>query len=97
MFRKTERGEIGFNKAHDGLKTIKLLTLYSIDSRQPIALTKQPGNLPDVISVINAIKQLSALGVNAREVITDNGYYSEQNLSELLQAGLILLLLPRRA
>ena len=25
----------GFNKAHDGLKTIKLLTLYSIDSRRP--------------------------------------------------------------
>ena len=34
----------GFNKAHDGLKTIKLLTLYSIDSRQPIAFTKQPSS-----------------------------------------------------
>ena len=33
----------GFNKAGDGLKTIKLLTLYSINSRQPIAFTKQPG------------------------------------------------------
>lgn len=77
----------GFNKAHDGLKTIKLLTLYSIDSRQPIAFTKQPGNLPDVISVTNAINQLRALGVNTTEIVTDNGYYSEQNLSELLQAG----------
>ena len=45
----------GFNKAHDGLKTIKLLTLYSIESRQPVAFTKQPGNLPDVTSVTNAI------------------------------------------
>ena len=57
----------GFNKAHDGLKTIKLLTLYSIDSRQPIAFTKQPGNLPDVTSVTNAIKQLTALGVNTTD------------------------------
>ena len=40
----------GFNKAHDGLKTIKILTLYSIDSRQPIAFTKQPGNLPSEIN-----------------------------------------------
>ena len=85
----------GFNKAHDGLKTIKLLTLYSIQNRQPIAFTKQPGNLPDVISVTNAIKQLSALGVNTTEIVTDNGYYSEQNLSELLQAGFDFITLAK--
>lgn len=85
----------GFNKAHDGLKTIKLLTLYSIDSRQPIAFTKQPGNLPDVTSVTNAIKQLTALGVNTTEIVTDNGYYSEQNLSELLQAGFDFITLSK--
>lgn len=85
----------GFNKAHDGLKTIKLLTLYSIESRQPIAFTKQPGNLPDVVSVTNAIKQLSALGVNTTEIITDNGYYSEQNFSELLQAGFDFITLAK--
>jgi len=85
----------GFNKAHDGLKTIKLLTLYSIESRQPIAFTKQPGNLPDVISVTNAIKQLSALGVNTTEIVTDNGYYSESNFSELLQAGFDFITLAK--
>ena len=85
----------GFNKAHDGLKTIKLLTLYSIESRQPIAFTKQPGNLPDVISVTNAIKQLSALGVNTAEIVTDNGYYSESNFSELLQAGFDFITLAK--
>lgn len=85
----------GFNKAHDGLKTIKLLTLYSIDSRQPVAFTKQPGNLPDVTSVTNAIKQLSALGVNTAEIITDNGYYSEHNLSELLLAGFDFITLAK--
>lgn len=85
----------GFNKAHDGLKTIKLLTLYSIESRQPIAFTKQPGNLPDVISVTNAIKQLSVLGVNTAEIVTDNGYYSENNFSELLQAGFDFIMLAK--
>lgn len=85
----------GFNKAHDGLKTIKLLTLYSIESRQPIAFTKQPGNLPDVISVTNAIKQLSALGVKTTEIITDNGYYSESNFAELLLAGFDFITLAK--
>ena len=70
----------GFNKAGDGLKTIKLLTLYSIENRQPIAFTKQPGNLPDVISVTNAIKQLSALGVRTTEIITDNGVITSYSI-----------------
>ena len=76
----------GYNKAEDGLKTIKLLTLYSIETRQPVAFTKQPGNLPDVITIENALKQLSVLGLGDAEIITDNGYYSEHNLSALFLA-----------
>lgn len=85
----------GFNKAHDGLKTIKLLTLYSIENRQPVAFTKQPGNLPDVTSITNAINQLSALGVHTAEIITDNGYYSEQNFAEMLLAGFDFITLAK--
>ncbi|MBR1443544.1 MAG: transposase, partial [Firmicutes bacterium] len=62
---------------------------------QPIAFTKQPGNLPDVVSITNAIKQLSALGVNTTEIITDNVYYSEKNFSELLQAGFDFITLAK--
>lgn len=76
----------GFNKAHDGLETVKLLTLYSIDTRQPIAFTKQPGNQPDVITIENALKQLQVLGVTKAEIVTDNGYYSEKNLAFMLHA-----------
>jgi transposase len=76
----------GFNKADDGLKTIKLLTLYSIETRQPVAFTKQPGNLPDVITIENALKQLSVLGLGNAEIVTDNGYYSEHNLAALFLA-----------
>ena len=77
----------GYNKSGDGLKTIKYLSLYSIDTRQPIAFTKQSGNLPDVITIGNALSQLMALGIKTAEVVTDNGYYSEKNLSELFQAN----------
>ena len=76
----------GYNKSGDGLKTIKYLSLYSIDTRQPIAFTKQPGNLPDVITIGNALSQLMALGLKKAEVVTDNGYYSEKNISEMFQA-----------
>ena len=76
----------GYNKDEDGLKTIKLLTLYSIETRQPVAFTKQPGNLPDVITIENALNQLSILGLGNAEIVTDNGYYSEHNLAALFLA-----------
>ena len=76
----------GFNKAQDGLETVKLLSLYSIKTRQPVAFTKQPGNQPDVITIENALKQLQVLGISSAEIVTDNGYYSEKNLAELLHA-----------
>lgn len=76
----------GFNKAHDGLETVKLLSLYSIETRQPVAFAKQPGNQPDVITIENALKQLQVLGISKAEIVTDNGYYSEKNLAELLHA-----------
>jgi transposase len=76
-----QEARYGYNKAEDGLKTVKHLTLYSIETRQPVAFTKQPGNLPDVITIQNALDQLSVLGLKGAEVVTDNGYYSESNLA----------------
>jgi len=77
----------GFNKNKDGLKTIKYLTLYSVDNRQPIAFAKQPGNIPDVISLSNTLKQLDVLGIHNPELVTDNGYHSEGNLSSMCLGG----------
>ena len=77
----------GFNKDKDGLKTIKYLTLYSVDNHQPITFAKQPGNLPDVTSLSNALKQLDVLGLHKPEVVTDNGYYSEKNLADMCLGG----------
>ena len=73
----------GFNKDGDGLRTIKLLTLYSLEDRQPIAFAKQPGNLPDVTSLSNTLQQMEVLGLRGAELVTDNGYYSETNLAEM--------------
>lgn len=72
----------GFNKDGDGLDTIKLLTLYSVKDREPIAFAKQPGNVPDVISLSNAITQLESLGVPRPLIVTDNGYFSQANMAE---------------
>ena len=77
----------GYNKDNDGLKTIKILTLYSIDINEPIAFSRQPGNIPDVITIDNALRELSFLGLNSGELILDNGFYSIANLAEMIHRG----------
>lgn len=74
----------GFNKDGDGLNTVKYLSLYAVENRQPLAFTRQPGNIPDVISVKNAIKNLDWLDLDKPTVVMDNGFYSTRNVTELL-------------
>ncbi len=83
----------GFNKDGDGLNTIKLLTLYSVKDREPIAFGKQPGNIPDVISIENTITQLDCLNLEAPLVVTDNGYYSQKNMMEFARSNVKFLTL----
>lgn len=74
----------GFNKDRDGLNTIKLLTLYSVKAGEPIAFSKQPGNIPDVISIENTLTQLKCLNLAKPLIVTDNGYYSQNNMLEFV-------------
>lgn len=83
----------GFNKDGDGLNTIKLLTLYSVKDREPIAFAKQPGNIPDVISIENALAQLKSLHVEKPLIVTDNGYYSQKNMLEFVRRNMKFLTL----
>lgn len=81
----------GFNKDRDGLPAIKLLTLYSVKDSEPIAFAKQPGNIPDVISVQNAIAQMKCLGIDNPLIVTDAGYCSEANLCEYTRKNMKFL------
>lgn len=87
----------GFNKDADGLPAIKFVTLYSVKNRLPIAYCKQPGNIPDVISIQTALKQLSVLGVTKPLIVTDNGYYSMGNMVEFLDSNMKFLTLASRS
>jgi hypothetical protein len=83
----------GFNKDGDGLNTIKLLTLYSVKAREPLAFAKQPGNIPDVISIENTLTQLKCLGLENPLIVTDNGYYSQKNMMEFAMSNVKFLTL----
>ena len=76
----------GYNKDGNGLAAVKMLTLFSLSDHQPIAFSRQPGNIPDVISVLNALKQLSVLGMDKPLLVLDGGFFSEENILGFLRA-----------
>ena len=78
----------GFNKAGDGLPTIKWLDLYASRTHEPLAFSLQPGNVPDVVSIHNTIEQLkSVMGRRRLILVSDNGFYSDSNAYELIHNG----------
>lgn len=91
--QKLDNARYGYNKEGLKLPVIKFLVLYSINDGQPIAYARQSGNQSDMTSIHNAIMQFKALGVDvsAIELVTDNGYYSEANLSELITESIAFI------
>ena len=73
----------------DGLikNVYKIVQIYSITSRQPIAYAVIPGNIPDGSTVPNALKQLEALNLHDVEIVSDNGYCTEDNLLLMVKSG----------
>ena len=65
----------------------KVVNFYSLDSRRPVAYSLIPGNIPDHESVANALKQLEAMELKDVEIISDNGYCTENSIALMLLEG----------
>lgn len=74
------QARFGFSKECDTLPSIKLLTLMTLDDEQPFAFAAQPGNIPDVASIRNAIAQLKCVCSVKPLIVTDSGFCAEANL-----------------
>ncbi len=82
--QQLDAARYGFNKQDDSLPTIKTLTLYSLDAHQPLAFYHQPGNIPDIISIKNALRELSYLNISKPLIVSDNGFYSLDNITAFI-------------
>ena len=81
----------GLKQAGNGLDTVKLLTLFDLATHQPIAFAREPGNLADVSGIENALKQFSFLNISKAQIVTDKGYYSQNNVGQMLRKHIKLL------
>ena len=75
----------GYNKEHDPLPQINLALLYSPKTMLPVCYRKLPGNIPDVRTVCNLLKELDYLDIRKINLVMDRGFYSESNINEMFR------------
>ena len=81
----------GFSKETGRLPSQKQLTIMSVENLQPIAFEQQPSNIPDAISIRNAIIRMQVLGDIKPLVVTNNGFHNEENCALFVKYGISFL------
>ena len=73
----------GKNKDGENLPQINLAILFGEESGLPFYYRKITGNIPDVKTVRELIRELDILGYEKIKLVMDRGYYSTDNINAL--------------
>lgn len=73
----------GKNKDHDKLPQINLALLFGEESCLPFYYKKLSGNISDVSTVKQLLKDMGFLGCKRIKLALDRGFYSERNINDL--------------
>ncbi len=73
----------GKNKDGDHLPQINLALVFGEESRLPFYYRKIAGNIPDVKTVREMLRELDVLGYGKIKLVMDRGYYSTDNINAL--------------
>ena len=90
IYTESENLNVGRSAPHKDklIKNVyKVVEIYSITSRQPIAYARIPGNISDGTTVENALKQLDMLECPRVEIVADSGYSAESNMTMMIKNG----------
>lgn len=81
----------GKNKDGENLPQINLALLFGEESGLPFYYRKLAGNIPDVKTVRELIRELDILGYEKIKLVMDRGYYSTENINALFKDHLKFL------
>ena len=73
----------GKNKDSDQLPQINLALLFGEKSNLPFYYRKLPGNVPDVKTICNLLKETNILGIDKLNLVFDRGFCSYENINDL--------------
>ena len=81
----------GKNKDGEHLPQINLALLFGEDSGLPFYYRKLAGNIPDVKTIRELIRELDVLGYEKVKLVMDRGFYSADNINALYKDHLKFL------
>ena len=84
--------QYGRNKDGDSLGQINLALLFGQESGLPFYYRKLAGNIPDVKTIRELLKELDVLGYSHVKLIMDRGFYSADNINNLYKHHLKFLI-----
>lgn len=80
-----EHIKYGYNRDREQLPQLNLAMLFGQKSRLPAYYQPLPGNIPDVVTLNNLLRGFKALGAKKMCYIMDKGFYSQRNITQLLE------------
>lgn len=83
--------KFGKNKDGESLPQINLALLFGEESGLPFYYRKIAGNIPDVKTIREFIRELDILGYEKIKLVMDRGYYSAENINALYKEHLKFL------
>ena len=81
----------GKNKDDDQLPQINLTLVFGEESKLPFYYRKLAGNVPDVKTIQELLRELDVLGYEKIKLVMDRGYYSAENINALFKKHLKFL------
>lgn len=86
----------GLNKEHDLLPQPNLVLVFDEKSKLPVYYRKLPGNITDVKTIQNLLKDIDFLQMDKVQLVMDRGFYSETNVKKNARTLGWKTILPRR-
>jgi len=86
--------EYGYNRDGLDLPQINLSLVVDKDLGIPVMYDLYPGSIADVSTLKNTVKKMKALGVRNSTLIMDRGFFSTDNIEEMISAGLSFIIPP---
>ena len=80
-----KQAKYGKNTEGDPLPQINLALLFGEESLLPVYYRKLPGNIPDVKTIENLVKDIDFLSLDKLKLVMDRGFYSEKNINDLMR------------
>ena len=81
----------GKNKDGEKLPQINLALIFGEESGLPFYYRKLAGNIPDVKTIRELLRELDVLGYEKIKLVIDRGYYSTENINALYKEHLKFL------